>query len=208
MKFLGFDRVLALSPHPDDVEYGIAGSIMKFRETQFDLLCLTQGTSTDESRLFEVKKFWELLNLPNVNLIFSGIPAFEDKSQAQWITWIEGNTSFSESYQAILGTSAIDSHFEHHIVNGFMQALCRSACISIIEYKSPSSLHTWIPNLFVEITEVMDKKSNALRSTFLSQLDAPYFSDQAIRQFHSDFLNLKKGRKFNEAYRIITLYDK
>ena len=29
MKFLGFNKVLCLSPHPDDVEFGMMGTILK-----------------------------------------------------------------------------------------------------------------------------------------------------------------------------------
>ena len=30
MKLFNFDRVLCLSPHPDDVEYSMLGTIMKY----------------------------------------------------------------------------------------------------------------------------------------------------------------------------------
>ena len=49
MKFLNYDRVLCLSPHPDDVEYGMVGSMYKFRNTQFDVLILSEGGDFDES---------------------------------------------------------------------------------------------------------------------------------------------------------------
>jgi LmbE family N-acetylglucosaminyl deacetylase len=47
MKLLQFNKVLCLSPHPDDVEYSMSATIKKFCNTQFDVLCLTKGTSTD-----------------------------------------------------------------------------------------------------------------------------------------------------------------
>ena len=43
MRFLNFKRVLCLSPHPDDVEYSMAGSILKYKDTKFDLFCLSCG---------------------------------------------------------------------------------------------------------------------------------------------------------------------
>ncbi len=36
-KFLNADRVLCLSPHPDDIEYGALASMYKFQDTQFIL---------------------------------------------------------------------------------------------------------------------------------------------------------------------------
>ena len=40
MKLLNFNRVLCLSPHPDDVEYSMSGTIMKCTDTIFDIVCL------------------------------------------------------------------------------------------------------------------------------------------------------------------------
>ena len=62
MKFLGFNRVLCLSPHPDDIEYSMGGTIIRHSNTQFDILCLTQGgdydVTTDNSRLNEARNSW------------------------------------------------------------------------------------------------------------------------------------------------------
>ena len=38
MKFLNFNKVLCLGAHPDDVEYGMLGSMCKFTDKEFDFL--------------------------------------------------------------------------------------------------------------------------------------------------------------------------
>ena len=43
MKLLNFDRVLCLSPHPDDAEYSISGTVMKYSDTIFDILTMSVG---------------------------------------------------------------------------------------------------------------------------------------------------------------------
>ena len=43
MKFLNYDKVLCLSPHPDDVEYAMLGSILKYKDTKFDIVVLSEG---------------------------------------------------------------------------------------------------------------------------------------------------------------------
>ena len=40
MQFLNSEKILCISPHPDDTELSISGSIMKFNHTKFDILCL------------------------------------------------------------------------------------------------------------------------------------------------------------------------
>ena len=62
MKFLNFDKVLCIGAHPDDVEYGMVGSMYKFRNTQFDVLILSEGGDFDEStgkkRQLECEEIW------------------------------------------------------------------------------------------------------------------------------------------------------
>ena len=43
MKFLNLNRVLCISAHPDDTEYGALGSMIKFKYTQFDVVVLSNG---------------------------------------------------------------------------------------------------------------------------------------------------------------------
>ena len=63
MRFLNCDKVLCLAAHPDDVEYGMLGSIMKYTDTQFDILVLSEGGNFDEStstdRHRECESIWE-----------------------------------------------------------------------------------------------------------------------------------------------------
>jgi LmbE family N-acetylglucosaminyl deacetylase len=40
-KLLNFNKVLCISPHPDDVELAMLGTIMKYTDTEFHVLCLT-----------------------------------------------------------------------------------------------------------------------------------------------------------------------
>ena len=49
MKFLNFNKVLCLGAHPDDVEYGMLGSMCKFTDTKFDILVLSEGGDFDKS---------------------------------------------------------------------------------------------------------------------------------------------------------------
>ena len=48
MKLLNYDKVLCLSPHPDDVEYGMLGTICKYKDTQFEIVVLYKGVDFDK----------------------------------------------------------------------------------------------------------------------------------------------------------------
>ena len=67
MKLLNYNKVLVLSPHPDDAEYGMLGAMGIYKDTQFDVFVLSEGGDFDEStnisrhnetRKVLFRKFW------------------------------------------------------------------------------------------------------------------------------------------------------
>ena len=83
-------------------------------------------------------------------------------------------------------TSDTDSHFEHRIICNLGYALTRVHPLSLIEYYSPSTLETWIPNVFIDISNVYNTKLNML-TEFKSQLHRSYFTINTLDEFHSNF---------------------
>ena len=98
-----------------------------------------------------------------------------------------------------------DSHFEHKIVNELAFPLTRIKGISILEYRTPSTLDLWSPNTFTNITEFFDKKQKQLM-LFESQKDRWYFQEDLLKSFHSNFQSYKKGIKYVEQFKTIQLY--
>ena len=207
MKFLGYDNVLCISPHPDDTEYSMMGTILKYSDTMFTCLQLCQGGDMDEttgkSRLFEVQNVWEEAECSNVNLLFTEVKYMRDMREEEWINFIEGK--LSPSLNAIVLPNEHDSHFEHRFVAGFGKALIRQRPITLIQYKTPSTDQTWVPNLFVDIEEEYDIKVNAL-GKFESQQHRYYFREDVLRSFHSDFQSAKRAKHYVEQFKILDLY--
>jgi LmbE family N-acetylglucosaminyl deacetylase len=209
MKFLNFTKVLCLSPHPDDIEYSMSATIKKNFDTKFDVICLTEGTSTDVTtnnhRRKEVNNYWKLFKSDNINLLHTNIQNFESMNIANWITYLD--KIVENGYDAICTTSSNDSHQEHIFVNSIANSLVRNKPISIVEYKSPSTLYSWIPNYFSECGILMKKKYKALKKSFISQTDSLYFSKKCIYLFHSDYGCLKRNIRFSEQFKIVILYS-
>ena len=173
MKFLNFNRVLCLSPHPDDTEYSMSGVILKHADTEFDILCLTQGgdcdTSSGPSRIQEVKNAWLVTNSKNCNLYFSDVKYLKERGVDEWINYIETNFTKKYHYDCIMTTTQVDSHFEHVLISSFAAPLARVTPYSIIQYKSPSTLDKWTPNLFVSLGDFYYIKKKMLQE-FKSQI--------------------------------------
>lgn len=213
---LEFNRVLCLSPHPDDVEYSMSGTILGCTDTIFDIVCLSNGgdcdTTTGTSRLDEVKDFWS--GVDNVNLYFSDCNFLREKKEEEWVNWIETKFLKETSYDAIFTTSAIDSHFEHQLINRLGPALTRGIWPNrenkrppaLIEYKSPSTLNEWDSTFQVVIEDVYNEKLMRLNS-FESQLHHSYFAGPVLDAFHTDFQSYKKGMYRVEEFKIKNLYQ-
>lgn len=205
MKFLNFDRVLCIAPHPDDVEYSMAGTILKHTDTIFDVLCLTQGgdcdDTTDVSRLNEVRASWQVSGASNVNLFFTDMKFLKECAEDSWINYIERTMLDKHTYDCICTTSDTDSHFEHVIVSNFGWPLTRVRAISLIEYYSPSTLQSWTPNVFIDIADQYNTKVTMLKE-FVSQSHRSYFDKTTLDGFHTNFQCSKKGVKMVEQFNL------
>ena len=209
MKFLNFNKVLCLAPHPDDVEYSMGGTIIKNYNTQFDILCLTQGgdcdETTDVNRLDEVRNSWESTSIININLFFSSNKFLKEKGEDEWVNYIETNFINKNNYDCICTPSSKDSHFEHKIVSNLGWPLTRIKSISLIEYYSPSTLEEWTSNMFIDISEVYKIKLRMLKQ-FKSQQHRSYFEEDTIKGFHTNFQCSKKGTELVEQFNLKQLF--
>ena len=212
MKFLDFDRVLCLSPHPDDVELGMFGTIMKYQDTHFTVLCITKGGTkclngvNAQNRVEEGVAAWEVVQAPNATVCFADCDYLTDKDgDSEWVNYLE--TEFLEpgAFDAICIPTKDDSMFEHRFVNGLGPTLARHTALSLIEYRTPSTQASWQPNLFVNIEDVYDKKVLALQS-FISQKGKSYFTPGAIDSFHSNYQCAKKGHCVVEQFKVVEIY--
>lgn len=211
MKFLSFKKVLCLSPHPDDVEYSMGGTIIKSPGTCFHILCLTKGgdfdPTTQKNRRAEIAHFWRNAGVENVIEKFAPHEMLKEMGIDEWIHYVETEFIQKNNYDCIFIPSQLDSHFEHEFVSKFGYALIRNRSISLIEYCSPSTLEMWIPNLFVDISDVYKTKTTSLKK-FKSQLHKKYFYPSVISGFHIHFPQSKKELNRVEKFKIQQLIAK
>lgn len=212
MNFLNFNKALCISPHPDDSEIGLMGTILKCSKTHFDIICLTKGGAKNYDktnklkRRAEVNEVWKKTKSKNVSVRHSKYEYLEDINEAGWINHIESDFLSKNNYDCILVPTFEDSNYEHRFVNNFAFALCRFSSISILEYKTLSTLNLWTPNLFIDIEKYYVKKINYLKK-FTSQKNKPYFNKLVLDSFHTNFQCVKKKIKIVEKFKIIEMYN-
>ena len=215
MRFLNCDKVLCLAAHPDDVEYGMLGSIMKYTDTQFDILALyviklfDESTSVDRHK--ECESIWE--DIDNIQGSFLPIKHLADISEDELINTIESKFDIG-TYDSICTPPLEDAHFEHRKVNRAAYSLVRRTSCGLVTFRTPSAVDEWIPNFFVDLTKhttksgaiVMFAKKKALLK-FTSQQSKSYFKDNSINSFHSNYQCSQRDMSFVESFRIERCYN-
>src|SRR5437868_5391531 len=205
MKLLNWDSVICLSPHPDDIEASMGGTILKYKHTRFSSVVFSTGSVNDpvanEDRWRECDQYWA--GTYHVKQYFLA-PLMKMYSEEEWINLLENRFSMSQ-FNAIFLPPNLDTHYEHRFVNGIGMALTRTAPLAIIEYKAISTLDTWTPNMIIEFGESVEEKVKRLEK-FKSQQKL-YFQTEYMKAFHSHTNSIKKGVNITEPFRIVSLYE-
>ena len=196
---LNIKTALCLSPHVDDVEYGMAGTILRFKGAAFDIL---EMIPANKERYGEARRFWD--STPNCNLMFSELNFEHGVREREWIKYL-GEFLDLDSYDAIFIPPLEDSHFEHRLSNQIGISLMRNSTANIIEYRTPSTLNTWSPNLFVDVSHTYEEKARRL-AIFESQRHATYFSASCIQSFHHNYQCMRRGLPYVESFRTVAAY--
>jgi LmbE family N-acetylglucosaminyl deacetylase len=206
-KFLNADKVLCLSPHPDDIEYGALGIMYKFQDTKFDIITISIGgkfdTTSSRNRFEECNSIWS--EFPNVSGTFLLDDHTINFGYDHLVHMIESNHDIS-AYDIILLPPEEDTHHDHKKINVVGMALTRKEKCSIVDYKTPSTLDTWVPNYFVDINNHLEDKITQLKK-FKTQSKHLYFTDDVIKSFHTNYQCARRGYGFVEMFKIHRLYE-
>ncbi len=156
-------NILAIGAHPDDVELGCGGALLRHvaQGDAVSILVMTtgqRGTVGDTSRVHEQQDAARVLG---VRLLWGG---FEDGSVPagpEAITVIDRAVEESQA-QVMYTHAASDTHQDHRSTAIASQAAARRIG-SVLCYETPSS-QSFEPNVFIEIDDVLDAKLAALRA--------------------------------------------
>ena len=116
----------------------MSGTILKYPDTHFDLVCMTKGghcdVTTSNNRHQEMINFWK--DVPNVSIHIINFDAINE-GEDFIINYLEKN--IINNHELILTPSNNDNHFFHKKINNLGPALCRIKPMSLIEYFTPST---------------------------------------------------------------------
>jgi len=172
-------NVLAVGPHPDDIEIGCGGTLIKYAQKGHDvyLLVITKGEmgGKGDTRREEQLRAAEIMGARDVFWGDFRDTELLDKGN-KIIHTVEG---FIHSIRPdfIFVNFLDDTHQDHRAVNRAVLSATRYVK-NVLFYEGPTT-NNFTPNVFVDISSVLDKKVAALKA-HASQITRTNIEDLTI----------------------------
>ncbi len=200
-------NILAIGAHPDDIEFGCGGTLIKYadRGHQLYLLVMTEGglgaaKSTRKAEQLDAQ------GILGVNQIFWG--GYEDtylQVDKDVISQVE-NVIARVKPDFILCHYPDDTHQDHRHLAQVVISATRHIH-NVLFYEGPTT-QNFEPQIFVDISSTIDRKIGALKA-HRSQITKTNIKDLTIMELARSTANFRgtQGRvKFAEAFRALRLF--
>jgi LmbE family N-acetylglucosaminyl deacetylase len=200
-------NILAIGAHPDDIEYGCAGTLIKYAERghHIFLLVLTGGQEggSSEIRKQEQKNAAELMS---VQKIFWG--GYHD-------TQLPLNKELIEKIEEVLGevnpdlilaNYGDDTHQDHRILTQATLSATRYVR-NVLFFEVPTT-QNFNPQVYVDISDTLEQKFKVLEA-HASQVMKTNIEDMYIvelAQANATFRGIQGRVKFAEAFAPLRLF--
>jgi LmbE family N-acetylglucosaminyl deacetylase len=176
------DRVLLVSPHPDDFEFGCGGTIHRYRNkitTRLLVLSNRMRTRGEKNNEEQQRKAAEILGCHDIQFFDLYIRMFGSTENRDILRKTITDEVISFKPDAIFFPSPREVMQDHQAVADEIIRVVRST--NLIAYEVPKHTRFFNPNVFVQIyQEDLDAKMNAL-NCFTEQAGKFYFSPDVLR---------------------------
>ncbi len=198
-------RVIAIGSHPDDVEYGCAGTLIKHvnRGDEVHFIVVSRGEMSGDPNIREKEARKSAENIGAKIHIFD----YPDTKIPQDHTIIGEIEKIIEEVgpQRIYTHSVSDTHQDHRNVAYATLAAARNIP-EILFYESPSIYLDFRPSYYVDITDYIDRKVKTL-NIFATQNGKDYMKIEAIKGL-AQFRGLATKIKYAEAFEVFRILKK
>ena len=185
-------RTLIVAPHMDDETLGCGGIIAKRKLQGYsvDVLTVTQPSEPMYSKDFieneneECREALDSLGVDNVYQLTYPTTKLEEISSNELISQIKKILDISMPQEIFISHRG-DIHKEHKIVSDACMVACRPKnnvsvkkiysyeVLSETDWDIPNTVNAFIPNVYVDVSDVFQKKIDALRK-YKSQVMGDY----------------------------------
>ena len=192
-------RVLAVGAHPDDVELGCGGTLLRHHERRDEITVLVmtggeRGVYDARSRRNEQQY---AAALTGATLIWGGFADGAVPPGPEAIAVVD--RAVARSGAEILYTHAPDDSHQDHIATSSVCLAAARRVPTVLYYETPSTLE-FMPTVFIDLDDVMDRKIGLVRA-HLSQVlrNGPVDLDALVAQ--ARFRGSQSRTQHAEAFR-------
>ena len=200
-------NILAIGAHPDDIEYGCAGTLIKYAERghHIYLMVLTSGQEggSSEIRKQEQENAAELMSVQKI--FWGGYHDTQLPLSKELIEKIE-EVLGEVNPDLILVNYGDDTHQDHRILTQATMSATRYVR-NVLFFEVPTT-QNFNPQVYVDISDTLERKSQVLNA-HASQVMKTNIEDMYIielAQANATFRGIQGRVKFAEAFAPLRLF--
>lgn len=205
-EILNNKTVLAIGAHPDDIELGCGGTLLKMVSEGwkvYTVICSSGSIKTLSSlRISEYRSACKYLGVKKAHrLNYQDGCIKHDSNLVRDLDKIISEVNPS----VVFSQSIVDHHQDHIGVSLSSISACRRLPINLILYPNLSSIRQSEFNFFVDISSYMDAKLKLL-AYYKSQSESSYLKPNFVERnamFAGDII----GKKYVEKFLIYSYFD-
>ncbi len=172
------ERVLAVGAHPDDVEIGCGGTLLRHRDhgEPVTVLTLSRGAAGGSRELRRQEAVGAAVTLA-AELLMADLPDTRLEDAHEMVTIIEDVIAVVRPTTVYVHSDA-DNHQDHRAVHRATVIAARRVP-HVLCYQSPSSRNGFAPTRFIPVTDTLDRKLEVL-SHYRSQSTRHYLEPDLV----------------------------
>jgi LmbE family N-acetylglucosaminyl deacetylase len=201
-------NLLAIGPHPDDIEIGCAGSILKWREKGFKvyLMVMTDGSSggDTETRRKEQERSAEILGAEEI--LWGGFRDTELEYQGKVLVDTIEDSLRKIKPAFVLVNYPEDTHQDHRSLSAATISAARYSK-NVLFYEGPTSIE-FNPTVFVDISACMQTKMEVLEAheSQIYKTNIEGLSILEIAKAMAHFRGTQGRVKYGEGFQALRLF--
>lgn len=200
-------NILAIGAHPDDIEYGCAGTLIKYVERghRIFLLVLTKGEEGGEGELRQQEQEAAAEIMSVQEIFWGGYHDTQIPLGKELIDLIEGVISQVDP-DLILVNYGDDTHQDHRILTRATMSATRYVR-NVLFFEVPTT-QNFNPQIFVDISDTLERKFQVLEA-HASQAMKTNIEDMYILELaraNATFRGIQGRVKFAEAFAPLRLF--
>ena len=195
-------NVLAIGAHPDDIELGCGGTLVRHVSNGDDvtMLVVTHGEAGPgevAGRQQEQERASQMLGVDR--LVWANLPDGRVSNHELALVHVIEQTIRSHDIEVVYSHSDRDSHQDHRAIAAATWGAARH-CRHVLMYDSPSS-HEFTPTVFVDIGDTLEKKIAALEC-HLSQVASSRMADSNLVRTQAGYRGFQARVSAAEGYMV------